>query len=95
MTSPVSRRNIRPARHDSAPHLFAVGQSVRLVSGLAPWTRATGLYRIERTLPPMGDVPQYRIRNEDERHDRLASQDELEAANGEGATLARRTFGHD
>lgn len=94
----VSRRATRMARHDSVPHLYAVGQAVRLKDGSKQRSQAPGIYRITRTLPPQGEFPQYRIRNDDERYERLASQDELEAANassgGEGAALMGRTFGH-
>jgi hypothetical protein len=56
------------------------------------------IYRITATLPPRGNSLQYRIRNNDERHERVATQDSLEAVDmsqsGNGATLIERTFGH-
>jgi len=49
-------------------------------------------------LPPRGDSPQYRIRNDGERHERVATQDSIQpilaSQSGEGATLIERTFGH-
>lgn len=101
MTNTTSnyQRAARMAREDGVAHLFAVGQAVRLKGGFAQPSRAPGIYHVTRTLPPRGGSPQYHIRNEDERHERLASQDELEAVNassdGEGGgNLMARTFGH-
>lgn len=36
-------------------------------------------YRVTGTLPARENSPQYRIRNDEERHERIASQDDLEA----------------
>ena len=56
------------------------------------------IYRITGTLPARGDSLQYRIRNDDERHERVTTQDSLEPVDmlqsGNGATLIERTFGH-
>jgi hypothetical protein len=59
-------------------HRFAIGQIVRLKSrmGLAP--RTAEFYRIIATLPPHENTPQYRIRNDDERHERVMMEDALE-----------------
>jgi hypothetical protein len=82
---------------DSSPHLFAVGQTVRLRNGFAHRLQASGVFRITRTLPPHGEFPQYQIRSDDERHERLAAQNELEAvtssAHNRDAALVERTFG--
>lgn len=92
-------RNVRPVRHDPTPHLFAVGQTVRLKSnfGMYP-TRNTEVYRVTGTMPPNAGSPQYRIRNDDERHERVATQDSLEPVRdlqlGESLTLMERTFGN-
>ena len=48
-------------------------------------------------LPPVNGSPQYRIRNEEERHERVATQDSLEqvgSIDDANATLSERTFGH-
>lgn len=91
----VAHLHRRSARTDSSPHLFAVGQAVRLRKSFAH--RPAGVFRITRTLPPQGEFPQYHIRSDDERHERLAAQNELEALTGsaqaEGAALVERTFG--
>jgi hypothetical protein len=92
--TPIHRRNTPKARHGAAPHLYAVGQAVRLKRGFAQQSLPPGVYHITRTLPAQGEAPQYRVRNDYENHERLASQDELEAAAGDGAALMERTFHH-
>lgn len=60
-------------------HRFTVGQTVRMNNrfGLSPATAET--YRITAILPVREDnSPQYRIRNDDERHERVATEDSLE-----------------
>lgn len=93
-TPHIYRRNTPVANHRGAPHRFAVGQAVRLKGGFAQRAQAPGVYHITRTLPPLGGSLQYRIRNHGESHERLASQNELEAVSGEGADLMERTFRH-
>jgi hypothetical protein len=65
--------------------------------GFMQRSQIAGIYRITGTLPPRGELPQYRIRNDSERHERVATQDNLEPVNissgSEGATLIERTFG--
>ena len=46
-------------------------------------------YRVTGTLPPSDNSPQYRIRSDDERHDRVATQDTLEAAGSFRAAALR------
>ncbi len=67
-------------RNEAATHVFKVGQTVKLKSVLGRRAPQTDLYRITATLPPRGGSPQYRIRNDDERHERVATQDSLEQA---------------
>ena|SRR5271166_3706543 len=91
------RRQARPIRRETATHLFTVGQAVRLRSGFRGPFRFAGIYHITGTLPPMGDSPQYRIRSDDERYERVTTQESLEAvfiSAGESATLTEGTFGH-
>ncbi|WP_026227879.1 hypothetical protein [Hoeflea sp. 108] len=96
-TTPI-RRPVRPTRHETPSHLFAIGQAVRLKGGFGRTALADDIYRITGTLPAHGDSLQYRIRNDDERYERVTTQDSLEpvgmsqAVNG--ATLMERTFGH-
>src|SRR5690606_16768312 len=88
----------RPIRREAQTHLFAIGQAVRLKGGLARPTLPEDVYHITRMLPPSAGSPQYRIRNEDERHERVTTQDSLEPVgmlrSGDGETLIERTFGH-
>lgn len=88
-------RSIRPA---AATHLFAVGQAVRPRGNFGTFPKTAEIYRITGTLPPLGGSPQYRIRNDDERHERVVTQDSLEpirlSQSNEGANLIERTFGH-
>lgn len=96
-TNPV-RRTIRPARHEAPAHLFAIGQAVRLKGDFMRPALPGDIYRITGRLPARGDSLQYRIRNDDERHERVTTQDSLEpvdmSQSGNGATLIERTFGH-
>lgn len=60
-------------------HVFAVGQTVKLRSGFWKPYRSAEIFRVMAALPLIGDEPQYRIRGDDERHERVATQDALEA----------------
>jgi len=71
-------------------HRFAIGQSVRLRTrfGLSP--RTAEIFRITGTLPERGNSPQYRIRSDDERHERVTTEDSLEEIeDGVDATQVR------
>lgn len=61
-----------------AVHRYAIGQSVRLKSmaGMSPRTAVT--FKITATLPPKEGSPQYRLRNDEERHERVSMEDNLE-----------------
>lgn len=60
-------------------HRFAIGQSVRMKGriGLSPKTAET--FRITGKLPAKDNSPQYRMRSDDERHERVITEDSLEA----------------
>ena len=91
------RRKARPIHRETAPHLFTVGQAVRLRSGFSGPLGCAGIYHITGTLPPTGESPQYRIRSDDEHYERMTTQESLEAvliSAGESATLIEGTFGH-
>jgi hypothetical protein len=85
-------------RPDAPTHLYALGQAVRLKGGFMRRSQCASIYHITGTLPSRGELPQYRIRNDDERHERVATQDNLEpvstSSGSEGDTLIERTFGH-
>lgn len=81
-------------RTHSATHLFSTGQSVRLKNAVL---LAGAVYRITASLPPSGASPQYRIRNENETFERMASEADLElvtvSLGREGDTTVERHFG--
>ena len=92
------QRTARQFRREVPTHLFAVGHFVKLMGDFPRPALAGDIYRITGTLPPRGDSLQYRIRNDDERHERVTTEDSLEPVgmpqSGSGATLIERTFGH-
>jgi len=94
----VTNRLGRPAptpRRANATHLFAVGQSVRLKKHPGEDTRTAEIYRITGTLPAQGNSLQYRIRSDQERHDRVVTEDNLEPLRPTGSggpSLLDRTF---
>jgi hypothetical protein len=94
-TGSLMRRTARPIRRQAATHRFVVGQTVMLRSSFGKFSTNAEVYRITGTLPPKEDSPQYRIRNDDERHERVATEDNLEPAgpSSGGATLIEKTFG--
>ena len=57
-------------------HKFKIGQLVYYLSR----ERASGVYQITRLLPPEGEVFQYRIKNVNEPHERVAKEGELRRA---------------
>jgi hypothetical protein len=89
------RRNIRLARREPATHLYAIGETVRMKGSFA---KTADIYHITARLPAKGDELQYRIRNDDERHERVTTQGNLEAIGSlptsKTETLIERTFGH-
>ncbi|MER9126428.1 hypothetical protein NKH81_25680 [Mesorhizobium sp. M0959] len=87
----------RATPRDAAKHLFSIGQCVRLKGGFQTSPKLGDIYRITATLPPRDNSFQYRLRNDDERHERVATQDRLEPLGPDqpdGATLIKRTFGN-
>jgi hypothetical protein len=97
MDSTILQRNARPIRYEVATHLFTTGQIVRLKGGFGLQSQSADTYRITGTLPPKGDSQQYRIRNDAEHYERVATQDSLEAVQvspaGSGGALIEGTFG--
>jgi hypothetical protein len=97
MTAPiVHRRTANLSRRDAHTHRFEVGQAVRLRGSLGTFPKTAEIYRVTGTLPPYGASPQYRIRNDEERHERVTTQDDLEpvSISQSGRSLIERTFGH-
>ena len=95
--STILQRNAPPIRYEAATHLFTVGQIVRLKGGFGLQSQSADTYRITGTLPPRGDSEQYRIRNDAEHYERVATQDSLEAVSitpaGPSGALIEGTFG--
>lgn len=91
----VGVRNAPTLRREPSTHLFAVGQAVRFKGGFGMKAGPTEIYRVTRTLPPQGNSLQYRIRNDEERHERVTSQEDLEGvpSTPHDASLMERTFG--
>jgi hypothetical protein len=96
MTLAIIGHRARQARRETATHLFALGQNVRLRGGFARLATPTDIYRVTGMLPPRGNSPQYRIRCDDERHERVMTQDDLEAVDllHAAPSLIERTFGN-
>ncbi|MEO9335947.1 hypothetical protein ABFT80_00740 [Mesorhizobium sp. SB112] len=86
-----------PARRDTPIHRFAMGDMVRLKGGFGARPNSAEIFRITGTLPAKGDSLQYRIRNDDERYERVTTEDSLEpvtaAAEGDDSNLIEKTFG--
>jgi len=72
-TSALSSRPTR--RLSNSAHRFSLGQEVRLTGGF----RTSGnVYVVTAILPPIEGSPQYHIRNEAEKFERMAAQANLE-----------------
>jgi hypothetical protein len=57
-------------------HKFKIGQFVDYLGR----ARASGVYQVTQLLPPEGEVFQYRIKNPNESHERVAKEHELRSA---------------
>ncbi len=64
----------------TAIHAFQIGQTVRLKSRFGVPPSAAESFLITGRLPERNNSPQYRIRSEAERHDRVLTEDDLELA---------------
>ena len=74
----IPRRFQRSVHLDAVGHVFRLGQAVRLKGGVL---RSSEVFVITARLPMNGDSPQYRIRTDNERFERMAIESELEAVN--------------
>lgn len=72
-------------------HRFVIGQSVRLKGGFGMPLNTAEIYRITGTLPARDNSPQYRMRNDEERHERVTTEDNLEEAPAVAAVAIGRT----
>jgi hypothetical protein len=57
-------------------HRFKIGQLVNYLGR----ERASGVYKVTHLLPPEGEAFQYRIKNTNEPHERVAKEHELRSA---------------
>jgi hypothetical protein len=57
-------------------HKFKIGQRVNYLRR----ERASGVYQVTQLLPSEGDTFQYRIKNANERHERVVKEYELDSA---------------
>jgi hypothetical protein len=57
-------------------HKFKIGQLVNYLGR----ERAPGVYQVTHLLPPEGEAFQYRIKNVNEPHERVAKENELRTA---------------
>ena len=95
MTAPVSRTR-RRLPNDST-HRFGIGQMVTMKRRYGLPIDPADLFRITATLPLRDNSPQYRIRNEHESHERVATEDSLDlvpaaAITGDQAVLVVAMF---
>jgi hypothetical protein len=81
----IPQRFKRAPSAPQATHQFRIGQAVRMRGG---FVRSGEVFLITATLPPVGDSPQYRIRNSEERFERVATQSSLEPVEPTAATSA-------
>lgn len=73
---------------------FSIGQSVRLLSGYGnPAQKLDDVYRITGLMPALGASFQYRLRQDSEAFERVATEDSLDLVRieepGEGTSPAR------
>lgn len=96
MTTMDAHRRSGPSAGYVAPsHVFHVGDAVLLRRSYLH-ASAPGIYHITATLPPSEGQFQYRVRNDEERYERVVSQDRLEVVPlseiRKTSTLIKRTF---
>jgi hypothetical protein len=60
-------------------HRFSIGQSVRLPNRLGMLKTNDLVFTVTGKMPAKDRSPQYRIRSEEERHERVVTEDMLEA----------------
>lgn len=66
-------------------HRFKIGQDVRVKRSLGHSPATPGSFRITAMLPERNNSPQYRMRSDAERHERVMVEDELELINASPA----------
>ncbi len=59
-------------------HRFAIGQSVKMKGTIGTSLQTGDMFRITGRMPARDNSPQYRIRNDEERHERMVAEDDLD-----------------
>ncbi len=75
-------KSSRPARQKapaSAAHKFAVGQAVRWALPPVSIALSTETYQVVRLLPKHANDPQYRVKADSEKYERVARESHLQA----------------
>ena len=62
-----------------ALHRYPLGQTVRFKSRAGMPLKTPDTFEIVGLLPPQNGTCQYRMRSEEERHERVAQEDDIEA----------------
>ena len=70
-------------------HRFAIGQSVRLKGAIAMSLQTGHMFRITGRMPERNWSPQYRISDDEGRHERVAEERNLEDASVGNNSLFR------
>lgn len=93
-TLSFTKRIIRGPRDRTPVHRFHVGQLVRARGARTKEPIAGETYRITATLPIRDNALQYRIRSNNECHERVTDEGNLELvrAGNDGMALAGRAF---
>ena len=98
MTAPSNLRRARLSGSEAANPSFCDRAGCPAERRIWHAAKSADIYHITATLPPRGNSPQYRIRNDEERHERVTTQDDLEpvaiSQPSDSATLIERTFGN-
>ncbi|HWG04328.1 MAG TPA: hypothetical protein VG271_04875 [Beijerinckiaceae bacterium] len=64
-------------RTTTIAHLYLVGDRVTFNPGIGSNVKAGGAFTVQAQLPPLGDVFQYRIKNDSEPYERVVSEAQL------------------
>ncbi|PSH70267.1 hypothetical protein CU102_04075 [Phyllobacterium brassicacearum] len=73
---------------ETPPHRFAIGQQVRMRRGGGAMMNTSAIFQIMATLPPLGRSFQYRIRDVEEKYERITTEDNLEVIDIWAAAMA-------
>ena len=79
------------AAYTAPSHFFHVGDTV-LMRRSYLHAAASGIYHVTATLPPCDGQFQYRVRNDEERYERVVTQDRLEPVAATRGALAGKTL---